>query len=94
MVSSPNLRWGFSDDAVQDLEADLVLWTAGSQPSSKASPGMQLPFPLTDKGAMRTDDTLQVVPQLYRLLPFTIFPPTSGLSATVALPKLLSISAA
>jgi len=45
---------------MQELEADLVLWTAGSQPSSKASPGMELPFPLTDKGAMRTDDTLQV----------------------------------
>jgi NADH:ubiquinone reductase (non-electrogenic) len=46
---------------VQELEADLVLWTAGSQPSSKGTPDMNLPFPLTDKGAMKTDDTLQVV---------------------------------
>lgn len=46
---------------MQELEADLVLWTAGSQPSSKATPNMNLPFPLTDKGAMKTEDSLQVV---------------------------------
>ena len=46
---------------LQDLEADLVLWTTGSQPSSKAKASMDLPFPCNDKGAMKTYDTLQIV---------------------------------
>lgn len=46
---------------LQDLEADLVLWTTGSQPSSKAKASMELPFPCNDKGAMKTYDTLQIV---------------------------------
>lgn len=46
---------------VQLLEADLVLWTTGSQPSNKADSKMDLPFPCNDKGALKTYDTLQTV---------------------------------
>lgn len=38
-----------------------MLWTTGSQPSSKAKASMELPFPCNDKGAMKTYDTLQIV---------------------------------
>ena len=53
--------WSKGSHCSQDLEADLVLWTTGSQPSSKAKAGMELPFPCNDKGAMKTYDTLQIV---------------------------------
>ena len=49
------------DSWLQDFEADLVLWTAGSQPTSRAEPNMKLPFPTNEKGATKTNDTLRVV---------------------------------
>ena len=45
------------------LQADLVLWTAGSSPVSKegvSDKTPKLPFPATDKGAVRTDPMLRV----------------------------------
>lgn len=45
---------------LQSLEADLVVWTAGSQPATKAQRNLKLPFPTTPQGAMKTDETLQV----------------------------------
>ncbi len=48
---------------MQVLQADLVLWTAGSSPVSKEGVGEstpKLPFPHTDKGAVKTDPTLRV----------------------------------
>ena len=47
----------------QVLQADLVLWTAGSSPVSKegvSESTPKLPFPHTDKGALKTDPTLRV----------------------------------
>ena len=45
----------------QELLADLVCWTAGSMPSSKAGQNpMKLPFPSNDKGATQTETTLRV----------------------------------
>ena len=47
----------------QVLQADLVLWTAGSSPVSKegvSDKTPKLPFPATDKGAIRTDPMLRV----------------------------------
>ena len=47
----------------QVLQADLVLWTAGSSPVSKegvSDSTPKLPFPATDKGAVRTDPMLRV----------------------------------
>ncbi|CAK0735911.1 hypothetical protein CVIRNUC_000660 [Coccomyxa viridis] len=47
----------------QVLQADLVLWTAGSSPVSKegvSDKTPKLPFPATDKGAVRTDPMLRV----------------------------------
>lgn len=46
-----------------------MLWTAGSQPSTAAQQGLQMPFPRNERGAMRTDDTLRVVghPRVFAL---------------------------
>ena len=57
---------------LQVLQADLVLWTAGSGPVSKEGVGegaLKLPFPANDKGAVRTDATLRVVdhPRVFAL---------------------------
>ncbi|CAL8467168.1 g6704 [Coccomyxa elongata] len=56
----------------QVLEADMVLWTAGSGPVSKegvGEGGLKLPFPANDRGAVRTDATLRVVdhPRVFAL---------------------------
>ena len=50
----------------QALEADLVLWTAGSGPATTsdapaASGRLALPFPADRRGAIETDTTLRVV---------------------------------
>ena len=48
---------------MQELQADLVLWTAGSSPVSKegvSEKTPKLPFPATERGAVRTDPTLRV----------------------------------
>lgn len=64
------------DGSQQLLQADLVLWTAGSQPASKSSTNskcssgmLSLPFPLNSKGATETDETLRVVshPRVFAL---------------------------
>ena len=51
---------------LQILEADLVLWSAGQAPVSKAAPkqqpaGVGLPFPTNARGAMQTDATLRAL---------------------------------
>jgi NADH dehydrogenase FAD-containing subunit len=56
----------------QVLEADLVLWTAGSSPVTKegvSKQGLKLPFPSTTRGAVKTDATLRVVdhPRVFAL---------------------------
>lgn len=50
----------------QALEADLVLWTAGSGPATTSdapsgSGRLALPFPADRRGAIETDTTLRVV---------------------------------
>ena len=50
----------------QILEADLVLWSAGQSPVSKAASkqqpaGVGLPFPTNARGAMQTDATLRAL---------------------------------
>lgn len=44
----------------QVLEADLVLWTAGSTPASKGEMKLKMPFELNTRGAAETDSTLRV----------------------------------
>lgn len=56
----------------QVLHADMVLWTAGSGPVSKqavGAGGLKLPFPATERGAVKTDATLRVVdhPRVFAL---------------------------
>lgn len=51
---------------VQVLEADMVLWSAGQAPATKAAaqppPGaLKLPFSTNSRGAMQTDATLRVL---------------------------------
>ena len=50
------------------MDAELILWTAGSQPATKSKDN-NLPFPTTDKGTIKTFDTLQVVgnPRVFAL---------------------------
>ena len=46
---------------LQDLSADLVLWTAGNAPSTSASRNpLKVPFPSDERGSTRTDATLRV----------------------------------
>lgn len=46
---------------MQDLPADLVLWTAGSAPSTQTSQNpLKLPFPADKRGSTQTDATLRV----------------------------------
>ena len=53
---------------MQELEAELILWTAGSQPATRSREN-NLPFPTTEKGTIKTFDTLQVVgnPRVFAL---------------------------
>jgi NADH dehydrogenase FAD-containing subunit len=55
---------------VQILEADLVLWAAGSTPVPKVEAGkLSLPFPTAPRGATQTDPTLRVLghPRVFAL---------------------------
>lgn len=48
---------------MQELQADLVLWTAGSGPVSRegvSDKTPKLPFPATERGAVCTEPTLRV----------------------------------
>ena len=56
----------------QLVEADLVLWTAGSEPVTRAGVSdatPSLPFPANERGALRTDPTLRVLdhPRVFAL---------------------------
>ena len=56
----------------QILEADLVLWSAGQAPVSRAgaaTPSLSLPFPTNARGAMQTDASLRVLrhPRVFAL---------------------------
>ncbi|MEW5307792.1 MAG: hypothetical protein WDW36_010168 [Sanguina aurantia] len=48
-----------SDDGVSVLPAELVLWTAGASPATKAQ-REGFPFPITERGAVVTESTLRV----------------------------------
>lgn len=48
---------GGGSSSSSEMAADLVLWTAGSQPASRP---LQ-PFPLSDRGQLETDATLRVL---------------------------------
>lgn len=51
----------YKDKTKQDLPADLVLWTAGSAPSTQTSQNpLKLPFPADKRGSTQTDATLRV----------------------------------
>jgi NADH dehydrogenase FAD-containing subunit len=58
---------------LQVLEADVVLWTAGSRPVTRAGEANgrppALPFPANERGALRTDPTLRVLdhPRVFAL---------------------------
>lgn len=57
---------------MQLVEADLVLWTAGSEPVTRAGVSdatPSLPFPANERGALRTDPTLRVLdhPRVFAL---------------------------
>lgn len=51
----------WSCTCVQILEADLVVWAAGSTPVPRVESGkLSLPFPSNSRGATQTDATLRV----------------------------------
>lgn len=75
---------------MQEVVADLVLWTAGSGPVTKVdAPALSLPFPANKRGAMETDATLRVMrhARVFALGdvavvegPSTVLPPTAQVS--------------